>query len=61
MKASTSALLRATAGAAVLLVLSLSAQGQATAQPPSAAADSRITLVKVYPGSATVERVALPG
>ena len=58
MKASTSALLRATAGAAVLLVLSLSAQGQATAQPPSAAADSRITLVKVYPGSATVERVA---
>lgn len=58
MKASTSALLRATAGAAVLLVLSLSAQGQATTQPATAAADSRITQVKVYPGSATVERVA---
>jgi uncharacterized protein (TIGR02231 family) len=61
MKTSTSALLRATAGAAVLLVLSLSAQSQATAQQqPSAtaAADSRITQVKVYPGSATVERVA---
>ncbi|RUR70097.1 mucoidy inhibitor MuiA family protein [Variovorax guangxiensis] len=58
MKASTSALLRATAGAAVLLVLSLSAQGQATTQPATAATDSRITQVKVYPGSATVERVA---
>ncbi|WP_418131248.1 DUF4139 domain-containing protein [Variovorax sp. 375MFSha3.1] len=58
MKASTSALLRATAGAAVLLVLSLSAQGQATTQPSTAATDSRITQVKVYPGSATVERVA---
>ncbi|MDN6888064.1 DUF4139 domain-containing protein [Variovorax sp. CAN2819] len=58
MKTSTSALLRATAGAAVLLVLSLSAQGQATAQPTMAASDSRITQVKVYPGSATVERVA---
>lgn len=57
MKASTSALLRATAGAAVLLVLSLSAQGQA-ATPQAPAADSRITQVKVYPGSATVERVA---
>ncbi|RSZ36176.1 MULTISPECIES: DUF4139 domain-containing protein [unclassified Variovorax] len=57
MKASTSALLRATAGAAVLLVLSLSAQGQA-ATPQAVAADSRITQVKVYPGSATVERVA---
>ncbi|HEX7865065.1 MAG TPA: DUF4139 domain-containing protein [Variovorax sp.] len=57
MKASTSALLRATAGAAVLLVLSLSAQGQA-ATPQAMAADSRITQVKVYPGSATVERVA---
>lgn len=57
MKASTSALLRATAGAALLLVLSISAQGQA-ATPPAMAADSRITQVKVYPGSATVERVA---
>ncbi len=57
MKASTSALLRATAGAALLLVLSISAQGQA-ATPPAVAADSRITQVKVYPGSATVERVA---
>ncbi|SEL85107.1 conserved hypothetical protein [Variovorax sp. YR750] len=57
MKASTSALLRATAGAAVLLVLSLSAQGQA-ATPQAPAADSRITQVKVYPGSATVDRVA---
>ena len=51
MKASTSALLRATAGAALLLVLSISAQGQA-ATPPAMAADSRITQVKVYPGSA---------
>ncbi|MET3180438.1 UNVERIFIED_ORG: uncharacterized protein (TIGR02231 family) [Variovorax guangxiensis] len=58
MKASTSALLRATAGAAVLLVLSLSAQGQAATPQAPAAADSRITQVKVYPGSATVERVA---
>lgn len=60
MKASTSALLRATSGAAVLLVLSLSAQGQSTALPagPASPASSRITQVKVYPGSATVDRVA---
>jgi uncharacterized protein (TIGR02231 family) len=60
MKASTSALLRATSGAAVLLVLSLSAQGQSTALPATSASPggSRITQVKVYPGSATVDRVA---
>lgn len=57
MKASTSALLRATAGAAVLLVLSLGAQGQ-PATPTAGFAGSRITQVKVYPGSATVDRVA---
>lgn len=60
MQTSTSALLRATASAAVLLVLSLSAQGQSAAQPtsPAGPAASRITQVKVYPGSATVDRVA---
>jgi uncharacterized protein (TIGR02231 family) len=54
MKAPSRALvLRATVVAATWLVLSASAQG--TAPAPS---DSRITQVKVYPGSATVERVA---
>ncbi|SFP18541.1 DUF4139 domain-containing protein [Variovorax sp. 770b2] len=54
MKAPSCALvLRATVVAATWLVLSASAQG--TAPAPS---DSRITQVKVYPGSATVERVA---
>ncbi|WP_422087450.1 DUF4139 domain-containing protein [Variovorax sp.] len=57
MKASTSVFLRATAGAAVLLVLSLSAQGQAATQP-AGFSGSRITQVKVYPGSATIDRVA---
>jgi uncharacterized protein (TIGR02231 family) len=54
MKAPSSALLlRATVVAATWLVLSASAQ-----VPPPAPADSRINQVKVYPGSATVERVA---
>jgi uncharacterized protein (TIGR02231 family) len=57
MKATTPVFLRATAGAAVLLVLSFSAQGQAATQP-AAISGSRITQVKVYPGSATVDRVA---
>jgi uncharacterized protein (TIGR02231 family) len=53
MKAPSSALLlRATVAAAGWLVLS------ASAQVPAAADSSRITQVKVYPGSATVERVA---
>lgn len=60
MKASTSVILRATTGAAVLLVLSLSAQGQAVTPPAGSfgSSGSRITQVKVYPGSATVDRVA---
>ncbi|MGJ7528774.1 DUF4139 domain-containing protein [Variovorax sp. GB1P17] len=54
MKAPSSALLlRATVVAAGWLVLSASAQ-----VPGTAADSSRITQVKVYPGSATVERVA---
>ncbi|AVQ81161.1 MULTISPECIES: DUF4139 domain-containing protein [unclassified Variovorax] len=57
MKATNPVFLRATAGAAVLLVLSFSAQGQAATQP-AAFSSSRITQVKVYPGSATVDRVA---
>jgi uncharacterized protein (TIGR02231 family) len=53
MKAPSSALLlRATVAAAGWLVLSASAQVPATTD------SSRITQVKVYPGSATVERVA---
>ncbi len=53
MKAPSSALLlRATVAAAGWLVLSASAQVPATTD------GSRITQVKVYPGSATVERVA---
>ena len=57
MKAPSSALLlRATVVAATWLVLSASAQVPPPLQTP--AADSRITQVKVYPGSATVERVA---
>lgn len=53
MKASSSALLlRATAAAAGWLVVSASAQVAAPAD------NSRISQVKVYPGSATVERVA---
>jgi uncharacterized protein (TIGR02231 family) len=53
MKAPSSALLlRATVVAATWLVLSASAQVPATTD------SSRITQVKVYPGSATVERVA---
>ena len=60
MKAPSSALLlRATVVAATWLILSASAQVPAPLQ--TQAADSRITQVKVYPGSATVERVALPG
>jgi uncharacterized protein (TIGR02231 family) len=47
--------LRAALGAMALLSLSGSLAAQ-TAQPPYA--DSRITQVKVYPGSATVERTA---
>jgi uncharacterized protein (TIGR02231 family) len=49
---SSTLLLRATVAAAGWLVLSASAQVPATAD------SSRITQVKVYPGSATVERVA---
>ncbi|MDP9989586.1 uncharacterized protein (TIGR02231 family) [Variovorax boronicumulans] len=57
MKAPSSALLlRATVVAATWLVLNASAQVPAPLQ--TQAADSRITQVKVYPGSATVERVA---
>src|ERR1700754_838514 len=56
MKAPSCALLlRATVVAATWLVLSASAQVPAPWQAP---AESRITQVKVYPGSATVERVA---
>ncbi|MDH6165766.1 uncharacterized protein (TIGR02231 family) [Variovorax boronicumulans] len=55
MKAPSALLLRATAVAAAAAWLAMNASAQV--QPP-APADSRITQVKVYPGSATVERVA---
>lgn len=64
MKAPSSALLlRATVVAAAWLVLSASAQTPGAAaigsnSNNSSNANSRITQVKVYPGSATVERVA---
>jgi len=56
MQTRLSAPLRATLGALILLTLLDGACAQTAALP--AATSSRITQVKVYPGSATVERVA---
>jgi len=56
MQARPSAPLRVIVGAMTLLAQLDGAGAQTAAPPPDA--DSRITQVKVYPGSATVERVA---